>query len=110
MLVDVLPWAGWFTVLLSITAMGALLTFAVLNIRVGGMVLVVAGIGLNLLVTILNWGTPVSAWALETAGVVDDAGVYLPGCIRIDAGHNAGDGDGFGGVAARDQTGTRGDR
>lgn len=73
MLVDVLPWAGWFTVLLSITAMGALLTFAVLNIRVGGMVLVAAGIGLNLLVTIFNWGTPVSAWALETAGVVDDA-------------------------------------
>lgn len=72
-LLDVVPWSGWFVTLLSILATGALLAFAVLNIRVGGMVLVVAGLGLNLFVTVINWGMPVSVSALETAGVISKA-------------------------------------
>ena len=51
----------------------ALLGFAVINVRVGGMVLVVAGLGLDTLVTVLNWGTPVSGSALVSAGIVAEA-------------------------------------
>lgn len=72
-LLDLVGWSGWFVTLLSILATGAILAFAVLNIRVGGMVLVVAGLGLNLLVTVLNWGMPVSTSALVSAGVVDSS-------------------------------------
>ena len=73
MLVDVLPITGGFMAFLSMIAMALILAFAVINLRIGGMVLVAAGIGLNLFVTLINWGTPVSGSALEAAGVVDDA-------------------------------------
>jgi hypothetical protein len=56
---------------LSILGMASLLAFAVVNIRTGGMVLVVAGLGLDLLVTLLNFGTPVSGSALVSSGLVD---------------------------------------
>jgi hypothetical protein len=69
-LVDVAPVAGGFMAFLSIVAMGLLLAFAVVNVRVGGMVLIVAGLGLNLLVTLVNWGTPVSRAALRSAGLL----------------------------------------
>jgi hypothetical protein len=80
--VDLAPWRGTPATLLSLTAMALLLAFAVLNVRVGGMVLVVAGLGLNLVVTLLNWGTPVSRAALEASGAVRDAsspGLVLTG-------------------------------
>jgi hypothetical protein len=67
---DVLPVSGGWAATLSIAAMGLLLVFAVVNVRVGGMVLVVAGLGLDLLVAVLNWGTPVSVVALERAGIL----------------------------------------
>src|SRR5690554_1146295 len=57
-LADLAPLRGGFGALVSILGLGATLAFAVLNIRVGGMVLVAAGLGLDLLVAILNWGTP----------------------------------------------------
>ncbi len=69
-LVDVLPWSGAVMTFLSLAASGALLAFAVINIRTGGMILVAAGLGLNILVTVVNWGMPVSVSALESAGVV----------------------------------------
>jgi len=69
-LIDVLPLSGGFMTLLSLVAMGMLMAFAFVNIRTGGMVLILAGIGLNFVVTLLNWGTPVSAAALESAGIV----------------------------------------
>lgn len=74
-LCDVVPLSGWFASLLAIVALASLLVFAVVNIRVGGMVLVVAGLGLDLLVTLFNWGTPVSVSALESAGVVGEDSV-----------------------------------
>lgn len=74
-LLDVAPWSGWFVTFVSILATGSLLAFAVLNIRVGGMVLVAGGLALNLVVTVLNWGMPVSVSALESAGVLNAAEV-----------------------------------
>ena len=72
-LVDVLPWSGAVMTFLSIVGTGALLAFAVINIRIGGMILVAAGLGLNLLVTVINWGMPVSVSALSSAGIVTEA-------------------------------------
>lgn len=69
-LLDLVPIGGWFASLLRIVALGALTAFAVLNVRIGGMVLVAAGVGLDLLVTLVNWGTPVRGGALVSAGVV----------------------------------------
>lgn len=77
LLVDVVPVGGGFMALLRIAAIGAICAFAVLNVRVGGMILVVVGTGLNLLVTLLNWGTPVSASALISAGLIDADEVEL---------------------------------
>lgn len=74
-LVDLVPWSGPVMTFLSIVATAALLGFAVVNVRIGGMVLVVAGLGLNLLVTVLNWGMPVSTSALVSAGIVTEAQV-----------------------------------
>ncbi len=68
--VDLVAWSGPFMTFLSVLATGALLAFAVLNIRIGGMVLVAAGLGLNLFVTVINWGMPVSSSALTSAGIV----------------------------------------
>lgn len=89
---DVVPWSGWFVGLLSIVATGALLAFAVVNVRIGGMVLVVAGLGLNLVVTILNWGMPVSTSALESAGVpaAGGSGVVLTGGRTVASGATLG--------------------
>jgi hypothetical protein len=69
-LLDVLPLGGSVAVLARLGALGGVLAFAVVNLRVGGMVLVVAGVGLNLLVTLVNWGMPVSGSALVSAGIV----------------------------------------
>jgi hypothetical protein len=74
-IVDLVPWSGAVVTFLSIVATGALLAFAVVNIRIGGMVLVVAGLALDLFVTVINWGMPVSASALVSAGIVSEADV-----------------------------------
>jgi hypothetical protein len=72
---DLVPFGGAFAALLRIVAMGAVLFFAVVNLRIGGMVLIAAGTAMDLLVTILNWGMPVSGSALVSAGIVDEADV-----------------------------------
>lgn len=71
-LLDVVPIGGWFAALLRIVALAAIVAFGVVNLRVGGMVLVVAGVGSDLLVTLLNWGMPVSGSALVSAGIVTE--------------------------------------
>jgi len=71
-LLDLLPWSGFVPSTLAIASTGAILAFAVVNVRIGGMVLVVAGLGLNLLVMVLNWGMPVSSGALVSAGIVTE--------------------------------------
>lgn len=69
--IDLVPLSGWFPALVRIGALGAICAFAVVNVRVGGMVLVLAGVGLNLLVTLINWGMPVRGGALVSAGIVE---------------------------------------
>lgn len=86
MLLFVVPWSGWFVSLVAIVATGSLLAFAVVNLRVGGMVLVAGGLALNLVVTVVNWGMPVSAWALQTSGAIADGsveGIVLTGGRRL---------------------------
>lgn len=86
---DALPWSGPLVTFVAVVATAAVLGFAVLNIRTGGMVLVAAGTGLNLLVTILNWGTPVSGSALVSAGVVEEAEL---GSLTLNGGRALSDG------------------
>lgn len=70
---DVVSIHGTPAVLLRLLALVLVLVFTVVNIRTGGMVLIAAGVGLNLFVTLINWGMPVSPSALVSAGVVDKA-------------------------------------
>lgn len=70
---DVVPIGGAVAAFLRIVALGSILAFGVVNLRIGGMVLVVAGVALELLVTLLNWGTPVSGAAMVSAGIVTEA-------------------------------------
>lgn len=80
-------WSGWFAVLVDVLISIALVAFAVLNIRIGGMVLIVAGLALNLLPTVLNWGMPVRPGALVSADIVTEAQlptVEVTGPRRID--------------------------
>jgi Family of unknown function (DUF5317) len=89
LLFKLLPFSGSLAVVLDIVSMAALVAFAVLNIRVGGMVVVVVGLSLNLLPTLVDWGTPVSPNALVTAGLVsrsqlDDVGLEGPRHLQDD--------------------------
>lgn len=60
---------GW-AVVVDLVATTALVAFCVLNIRVGGMIVIVIGLSMNLLPTIVNWGIPVSGSAVSSAGLV----------------------------------------
>lgn len=72
-LVDLVGIRGGAVTLMVLAARAAIVWFAVRNVRVGGMVLVVAGAGLNLFVSVLNLGMPVSGSALVRSGAVDAA-------------------------------------
>jgi hypothetical protein len=67
---DLAGLTGSGAVALRLVAGALVVGFAVLNVRTGGMVLVIGGIGLNLIVTLINWGMPVSGSALVSAGIV----------------------------------------
>lgn len=88
-LLDLLPWSGFVPSTLAIASTAALLAFALVNVRIGGMVLVVAGLGLNLLVMFVNWGMPVSASALVSAGIVTEKQV---GDVVLSGGREVADG------------------
>ncbi|MCP4433921.1 MAG: DUF5317 domain-containing protein [Actinomycetia bacterium] len=70
---DVTGLFGTPAVLLRLLGLGLVLAFAVLNIHTGGMVLVAAGVGLSLVVTLINWGMPVAESALTASGIVEDS-------------------------------------
>ncbi|MFV0316773.1 MAG: DUF5317 family protein [Microthrixaceae bacterium] len=70
---DVVGFGGTTATLLRLAALGLVAAFAVFNISTGGMVLVAAGFALNFVVTLLNWGMPVSPSALAASGIADDA-------------------------------------
>jgi hypothetical protein len=88
-LVDLIGFSGFFGSLLVVVATAAILAFAVVNIRIGGMILVVVGVGLNLFVTVINWGTPVSGAALVSAGIVTESEL---GDITLSGGRELSDG------------------
>lgn len=82
---------GSLAVVLEIMSALALLAFAATNVRLGGMVLVVAGLALNLVPTVVNWGMPTSRDALVTAGIVEES---ASGSVELDgARHVATDDD-----------------
>ena len=92
-LLDLLPIGGSFAVLLRVLALGSVLAFGVINMRVGGMVLVVAGTSLDFFVTVINWGMPVSGSALVSAGIVDEADLSA---VQLNGGRELADGALFG--------------
>lgn len=89
LLLDLIPAGGALVTFCWLAATAALLAFAVVNVRIGGMVLVVAGVGLNLLVGLVNWGMPVSTSALVSAGIVDEADLDR---VVLHGGRTVGDG------------------
>ncbi|HKY17275.1 MAG TPA: DUF5317 family protein [Microthrixaceae bacterium] len=66
------PVSGWFAVLIDVCSTAALVAFAVLNVRIGGMIVIVVGLCMNLVPMVLNWGTPVSGDAMVSAGLVEE--------------------------------------
>lgn len=77
---------GSLAVVLEIVSALALIAFAVSNVRLGGMVLIVAGLALNLLPTVINWGMPTSRDALVTADIIkasDTGDVKLDGARHV---------------------------
>ncbi len=73
LLFRLLPLDGTFAVVLDVISMLLLIAFAVLNIKVAGMVVILIGLVLNLIPTVINNGTPVSPDALVSAGLVERA-------------------------------------
>lgn len=76
--VTVADWVGatgGFAALLSIAGTTAILAFSIVNVRIGGMILVSTGLVLDLVVMVINWGMPVSASALVGAGLVEESAV-----------------------------------
>ena len=90
---DLVPIGGAFAAFLRILAMVAVMAFTVVNIRIGGMVLVAAGTALDLLVTVLNWGMPVSGSALVSAGIVSEADLAT---VELNGGRELADGAALG--------------
>src|SRR4051794_15283113 len=74
-------WSGGWAVLFDIVASLALLVFVLANIRLGGMVLIAAGLILNLVPTVFSWGMPTSRAALERAGVIEEG---AKGEVKLD--------------------------
>ena len=89
LLTDLVGVGGGFGAFLAIVSLGAFLAFAVLNIRTGGMVLVALGLALDLLVTLVNWGTPVSRSALVSSGALDEG---VKGTVVLSGGRELSDG------------------
>jgi hypothetical protein len=87
LLFRLLPLSGTFAVVIDVISMLGLIAFAVLNIRVAGMVVILVGLVLNIIPTIVNNGTPVSPDALVSAGLVereDLANVELEGPRHVE--------------------------
>lgn len=72
-LADVLPWTGLVVFLLDLIGVFGLLYAAWMNRRVGGMVIVAAGLFMNLAVSMANGGAPVSQKAMVSAGIATQA-------------------------------------
>ncbi|MCB1285471.1 MAG: DUF5317 domain-containing protein [Microthrixaceae bacterium] len=89
-LAQVIGLSGGWAVFVDLVSKGALIAFAVFNLRIGGMVVLAAGLSLNWLVTILNWGMPTSRAALERAGLIDPG---TTGTVHLTGARHVADGD-----------------
>ncbi len=90
---DLLAPQGSIGVILRLVALGMVTAFAWFNIRTGGMVLVLIGVGLNFLATLVNWGMPVSPSAMVSSGMVDNAAELET--VTLGGGRQVGGGLGF---------------
>ncbi len=70
-----------WTIVVELEGTAALLAFAILNRRTGGMVLIVAGLTLNLVPTLVNWGMPTERSAAVSAGLID---AHSRGAVQVD--------------------------
>ena len=66
---------GDWLIIVELESSLALLAFAVVNRRTGGMVLIVAGLVLNIVPTVVDWGIPTERGAAESAGLIDETHV-----------------------------------
>jgi hypothetical protein len=86
---QIVPVSETWAVILDLEASAALIAFLLLNIRVGGMVVILTGLCLNAVVVLVNLGMPTSRSALKSAGILKEA----PDGTLYGARHIAGGGD-----------------
>lgn len=72
MVFRILPISGGFAVVLDLVSVGLALAFAVANVRIPGMVLIVVALVLHAVPVVVNWGMPVRPGALVSAGIVTE--------------------------------------
>lgn len=82
--------SGGVSVAIDLVSRGALIGFAVANLRIGGMVVVAVGLALDFLVTLVNWGMPTSRAALVSAGLIDEGEA---GSVTLTGARHLADGD-----------------
>jgi hypothetical protein len=79
---------GALAVLVGLAGLGTLVTFTSRNLHMAGMGILTAGLCLNLIAIVVNWGMPVRPAALVTAGVLaeDEVGsADLSGYRHVEA-------------------------
>jgi len=72
---------GDWLIVVELESAFALLAFAVVNRRTGGMVVIVLGLALNIVPTVIDWGIPTERGAAVSAGLIDQTHV---GPIDVD--------------------------
>ena len=70
LLIRVASMSGGFAVFVDVVATVLLVIWCAANLRTPGVVVVMAGLVLNLVPTVVNWGMPVSRDAIAAAGLV----------------------------------------
>ncbi len=92
LLIRVASLSGSVAVFVHVVAMALLIVWCAANLRTPGIVLVLAGLALDLVPTILNWGMPVGRDAVAAAGLVTGGSLDE---TRLDGPRHIADGDLF---------------
>ncbi len=92
LLIRVASLSGGVAVFVHVVAMALLIVWCAANLRTPGIVLVLAGLALDLVPTILNWGMPVGRDAVAAAGLVTGGSLDE---TRLDGPRHIADGDLF---------------
>ncbi|NLA35473.1 MAG: DUF5317 domain-containing protein [Actinobacteria bacterium] len=82
--------SGGVSVALDLVTRAALIGVALVNLRIGGMVVIASGLALDFIVTLVNWGMPTSRSALVSAGLIDEGEA---GTITLRGARHLADGD-----------------